>query len=223
VRLIRFLGAGVITIFYLSQSCFSQQSDERNYPSFGGGVTFGYNYFSPKDLNDYIDLQIPSTKKDHINTGIDVGLFLIYSPNEHIEIIPEFSYLYSRHAFEYTDLALVVNYTQLGGTVYYIKPLQPGINLRFGGGLSHYWGKLDWEYPNSVQTYNGSTIGFHGAVGGDLILSPKMSMTLLVIGKYAKISQLKNNQGKVLPSTSGDDLELNVSGIGIKLYLNYYL
>ncbi len=221
IKLIFLLG---ILTFVSIELCFSQEYFEKKYPSYGGGITFGYSYYFPNDLNDYIDLTHSSAKKDHINSGINVGLFLTYGPNRYLEFVPEFNYIYSKHSFKFTNLNLAVNCRHFGGTLFYIKLLRPGINLRFGGGLASYHGNIDWEYPASVQTWKGSTIGFHGATGGEFILNPNMSVSILFVGRIAKISKLKDKQGNILPSiTNNGNLKLNFSGIEIKFLLIYYL
>jgi len=214
----------VFLLFFVVNFSFSQDYFEKKYPAYGGGISFGYCYYFPNDLNDYIDLQITGTKTEHINTGINVGLFLAYAPAKYIEIVPELNYMYSRHSFSYANTDLVVSSVQLGCTIYYIKMLRPGINLRFGGGASNYWGNVSWE-ANSALTWKGATIGFHSAVGGELVLNSNMSVSLLILGRFAKITELKHSNGYIIkkPDGSNDNLHLNLSGIEIKVMLHYYL
>jgi hypothetical protein len=168
---------------------------------------------------------VADIKKERINSGINVGLFLTYAPNKFFEIVPEFSYLYSRRSFNYATLDLTASCIQLGGTIYYLKMIHPGINLRFGGGISNYRGNIGFEYQYSdTQSWKGSSLGFHGAAGGELVLNENMSVSLLLLGRLAKIGKLKNKDDQILkiPDGSNKNLQLNFSGVELRLSLGYY-
>lgn len=214
-------------IFFIVTTVFSQQYLGKKYPSYGGGIAFGYSYYFPKDLNDYIDVSgyASDITKEHIHSGIDVGLFLTFALNKYFEIDPEFSYLYSRHSFGNADIDLIVSYLQFGGTIYYIKMIQQGINLRLGGGISNHRGNVSWESGYSVpQTWEGSSIGLHAAAGSELVLSSNMSVSLLIIGRFANIEQLKHKDGYIIKKRDGSNknLHLNFSGIEVKALISYY-
>ena len=104
--------------------------------------------------------------------------------------------------------------------------IRPGINLRFGGGLANYNGSVNWEYPFSdTQKWKGSSIGFHGAFGGELMLNKNTSVSLIFLGRFAKISELKDNFNNVIkkPDGSNDNLQLNLSGLEIRILFGYFL
>jgi len=218
----------LILVFSSPHSGNAQELYQKVYPDFGIGASVGFSYFFPGDLNDYIDLTVPGAlngaKKEHINTGINVGLFLMYNPLPFLEIVPEFDYFYSRRAFSQIDLDAVASYIQLGATCYYIRELYPGINLRFGAGISDYIGTVSWEYPYSdSQKWEGSSIGFHGAVGGEMILSEEMTLSLILVSRYANIGELKDRDNNIIRFPGKNkNLNMNFSGIEAKVKLGYY-
>ncbi|MBN1154511.1 hypothetical protein JXB12_06265 [candidate division KSB1 bacterium] len=169
----------------------SQELYHKIYPCWGIGASAGLSYFFPSDLNDYIDLTVPGAisglDKEHINTGIDVGLFLMYNPYSYLEIVPELNYLYSRRAFSQVDVS--------------------------------------WEYPfSNSQNWDGDAIGFHGAIGGEMMLSDHLTMTLIFIGRYADIKKLYDaHDHAILVPGSSRHLHLNFSGIALEIKVGYYL
>ena len=112
----------LLIIFIIIKSSYSQEYIEKKYPSYGIGVHFGYSYYFPNDLNAYMDQSgySSSDNKEHIHSGIDVGILLIYAPYKNFEIVPEFSYLYSRRSLNSIAMDLTVSYVRLGGTLFYI-------------------------------------------------------------------------------------------------------
>jgi hypothetical protein len=215
-------------IILFSNHSYTQEFYKKKYPSYGGGITFGYNYYFPNDLNDYIDASgFSSTNtKEHIHTGINVGLFLAFAPNKFIEITPEFGYLYSRSSLSSMAMDVVVSHVRLGTTIFYIKSIREGFNLRLGAGLSNYWGTVSWESDfSSPQTWKGSSLGFHTATGVEMLLNPNMSVSILALGRFIDIGELKHSQGYIVKTRNVDakNLHLSFSGIQLKLVLHYYL
>jgi len=206
---------------------YSQNFSGIEYPTYGGGFSFGYSYYFPNDLNDYIDLAgYSSGDKEHVNGGLNVGLFVTYAPNKSFEFVPEFEYLYSKRSFQNYDLSMNISYVKFGGAFYYKREMYPGFNLRFGAGISKYFGTINREFQfDAAQTWKGSAFGFHGAGGGELILNSNTSVSLLCVLRMAKIKELKDeNLNYVIPKNDGsnENLHLNFSGIELRAVVSYY-
>jgi len=198
------------------------------YPAFGIGASAGASYYFPSDLNDYIDLTVPGAivgiDKEHINAGIDVGLFITVNLSPSIDIVPEFNYLYSRRAFSQVDLDVVVSHFRLGSTIYYVRHISSDIKLRLGTGLAKYFGAVSWEYPfSNSQTWDGHTMGYHAAVGAEMQVSDHVTISFTLLGRYADIETLHDENGNPLRVPgSTEHLHLNFSGIEAKMDMGYY-
>lgn len=198
----------LFSVFATSQPAFSQDSKMKVYPTFGLGIGF----FNPSDVNDYVEISLPSNYELEFGT---TDMFMYF------EFMAGVTFRTKRFdVTPYADFALAPKWvTVIGGDddyFYNFTRLSPGVMANYyfpsksekhaffiGGGVQYQF--------MSFEDFQASAPGFRAQAGYSMQFG-KFNLQPYAAFRYSKAKD----------SVGMSDFELNYTGFQIGVILSFH-
>jgi len=129
------------------------------------------------------------------------------------------------------------SYVAPGVTLYVTPGMASGLYPKLGVGLGIYMGKVKvdqsyeyayydygtdmttYDYQSVSEEYSGTAVGLHGVAGIAFAVTDNIRIEATLVGRYAKIAELENEDGVKLtnPYRGDEKVSLDFSGIDFRL------
>jgi hypothetical protein len=182
-------------------------------------VSGGYNTFSMKDVNDYLD----TGTVDNISNGLSFGgafgidlppAFAIGASYDHLSASTDFVASGGKY-----ELEVPANLLRAFGQYQFVKGPKSVVFGEVGLGMVSTSGTetltLTGLGSGGVK-WEGSGASYDGSLGAEFIMAPQISFVGSLGYRYAKTSELKID-GEVQKMANGDNASMDYTGMSAKL------
>lgn len=225
----------MLKYLYIVLLCFisfnipvNSQAPDKKKGKFLFSLGMGIEYSSTPSYTEYLRNELALSSRDSIktfSTGIEFfGSFEYGFTNT---ISGKIDYSYYLRSNNYTISYYVFDYTikshQPYAMVFY-NSINKNFSFKIGAGAGYHFQVLE----NNISSINTLTYTSSGpALKGEVIFAPKFSPMLetYISGFFfgTTTTPLKDGNGNVLKSTTGEEVKLGSFGVGARLGLSFYL
>jgi len=199
----------------LPQSALAQMDAMRLGGKVGVFGNVGYALFGMQDVNDEIDLindAITLTggeTADKIHGGLNAGGGVMIGVTDYLLVGAEANYLWANTKAKFgssDEYKLELPGLEVGVFAKLAMPLAEQMLISVGAGLEYYWVMGKSSATGLDQDIKGSNLGGKVMVGGEYFLLPEfMSLGVDIGYRFAKITEVKDQEDQVIPKTLGTD------------------
>jgi hypothetical protein len=188
----------------------------------------GIQYSASPSFTEYLRNEIPGVTYDSIKTysaGVEFFGGIEYTLNKNVSAKLDYSYYLrsSRYVFSPYAYDFTVTAHQPYLMMYYLHT-QSNFRFKLGAGAGYHLGMLDFnESPYGQRTYKAGAFSFRGEFIFAPLFSDKVETYLsgFVFGTAGQ--KLKDDNGNILKSTTGKEVDLGGYGVGARLGLAFHL
>lgn len=189
-------------------------------PSFALGLGGGVFFFSPEDVNTFVDAVLDFqgaevvSGRSEMTVGLSAAGHVAFIVNDLFEIRPEMLFLFSGLRMEVlggTDFDFFI--LSFAPGAYGILRLGPG---RLGAGAHVYYTQLIVDAAGSDSiTFDGVDVGFSVLGGLEGRVSDNLFVSGAVIGRLANVDEIRDEDDLLL-RIDGRNFEIDLTGIEIR-------
>lgn len=226
--MIKFFYIVPICIFFSAGTLVSQVPLKKEKGNMLISFGMGINYGSTPSYTDYLRNVLSTGTGDTIKTfsaGVEFFGAFEYRFNKRVSAKLDYSYYLrsSHYTFTYYVFDYTIKSHQSYAMIFY-NNVDKNFSFKLGGGAGFHFDILDNNVsPSNSLTYTSSGFSFRG----EIVFAPKFSEKLeTYISGFAygsTASSLKDENGNILKSTTGKEVNLGGYGIGARLGLSIYL